>query len=123
MADPFRTFTASTPNPSGRTNNPIDANVIPYVYVDMRGHRWWVVWQGQGWIAKPTDDAIAAYGLTDANNRNAEASHARGIIEVIDDKIETKRVVDRDNKRAGSWWMLLVIVGGLYYYDKKSRRR
>jgi len=116
---PFPKLTASTSNPYGdHPDEPIVRPVTPWVYVDMRNQLWFCWWLGQGWLARPTPEAAAFYGLK-VGSTFAAASDAKGTIEMIEANIERDRIAKRD--AGGFPWWLLVLLGVMWASEKKKR--
>jgi len=122
---PLPKLTKSTPNPydgDEHPDEPIVRSPIPYVYVDMRNQRWFAWWLGQGWIAKPTEEAAKFYGLT-SGNTYAGADDARGLIDMVEANIERDRVNKQSTGGDGGGILLLLLLAAIVFDDNKRGKR
>jgi hypothetical protein len=129
----FPEITKATKNPLQTKDEWIIRPVIPYQYTDMRGHVWLVRWHGQGWTANAPAGSPAqkAYELPADDGRGgpylfAGATDARGLIDLIEEKIELARQSGQSpgdfyGARPSSgfpWWLILI---GLWALGRKKR--
>lgn len=125
IARQFKPFTASRERPDkhgplGPLDSPL-SDALGY-YTDTRGNGWFVNWNGNGWTARPLESAATAYAITSGELRSwaIAASDAEMLIDGIEERVEVRRIENRDASNAKGWWLLALLV--LLASSKGGRR-